>query len=230
MELTIDMYNSLQHQAKILYKEEEALLIQDVHSCIYYSMTTSQDGARRMMKHIPCGAALLVTHDVFSKEEIASDKKWHYEDGCHLYKYPSTKQIPISLPLGYTLKMIHEEYMEEVIKLYSEQMPELANETYIKLCMDGGMLAILEENQLCAFISVHEGGYGSIGMLEVKQSYRRRGFGQLLEQAMINEQLRRGNIPYGEIFYGNQASLLLQKKVGMCPCGYSYWFYNEEND
>ena len=52
-------------------------------------------------------------------------------------------------------------------------------------------------------------------MLEVLPAYRRRGLGELLQRAAINLALERGQIPFGQIIDGNEASLALQRKLGM---------------
>lgn len=145
---------------------------------------------------------------------------------AHIVLIFRKEPLEIEIPSGYDVKRVTRDYMEDVIALYGKEMPDLANTEYMGLCMDACMFGVFEGTVLCGFISVHSAGRGSIGMLEVKEEYRGRGFGVLLERVMIHEQIKRGLIPYGEIFVENEASIQLQKKVGM-EVGESqtYWYY-----
>ena len=149
-----------------------------------------------------------------------------YENICYHCAYTEKKPLTIVIPKGYVINYLSEKHIPEVIELYAKEMPALATPDYIKLNIDSGMLGIFHQEELCGFIGVHEGGYGSIGMLEIKEAYRRNGLAVVLERAMINQQIERGRIPYGEIFIQNRESLKLQEKVGI-PVGneLTYWFY-----
>jgi tRNA (guanine37-N1)-methyltransferase len=63
------------------------------------------------------------------------------------------------------------------------------------------------------FIGLHK--EGTMGMLHIFEKYRRRGMGYTLEALLINRLLERGEIPYGHVVNNNQASLMLQKRIGM---------------
>lgn len=224
--LYVDMLSAKQQGAWILYEDEEAILIQDQHSEIYYCAAKSKEAANRLKNVLPRNFEILVSHDKYCNEIITRETGIHYENRCYHCAYLSNKSLPIDLPQGYTIQDIHEAYMEDVIELYRTEMPSLANEEYMGLCMAAGMYGVMRNKELCGFISVHEGGYGSIGMLEIKPQYRRKGLGIALERYMINVQLQRGKIPYGEIFMENKASLYLQEKVGMqIGSELTYWFY-----
>ena len=54
-----------------------------------------------------------------------------------------------------------------------------------------------------------------MGILEVIPEYRRRGIATALEGMMINKKLKEGRIPYDHVVLGNDASLGLQKSLGM---------------
>ena len=53
------------------------------------------------------------------------------------------------------------------------------------------------------------------GMLEVLPQFRRRGLAEVLEAALIAQQLERGRFPYCHVRHGNAASEALQKKLGL---------------
>ena len=84
------------------------------------------------------------------------------------------------------------------------------------------MFGIDAEGELAAFAGVH--AEGSMGMLEVLPAYRRRGMGEALEAWLIGWMLERGRVPFCQIFDGNEASLRLQKKLGLkLASGRLYW-------
>lgn len=224
--LYVDMIQSIEQGATILYEDGHALLIKDTYSDIVYATADNRGSARKMVAHVPTSFEILVTHDTYCNDVLEDVRQLRYDRMCSHCAYFSKELMPIDIPNGYMVKRVTREYMEDVIELYGKEMPDLANEEYMGLCMDGGMFGVFEETTLCGFISAHSQGRGSIGMLEVKEEYRGRGFGVLLERVMINKQIKRGAIPYGEIFIENEASLRLQKKVGMeIGTSQTYWYY-----
>lgn len=77
----------------------------------------------------------------------------------------------------------------------------------------GSMFGACVEDQLAGFIGVHT--EGAMGMLTVLEAYRGRGIGSALLTYLIRQELRRGHIPYSQMFQENQTAMALQKKVGM---------------
>ena len=66
---------------------------------------------------------------------------------------------------------------------------------------------------LAGFIGTHH--EGSMGMLEIFPEYRRLGLGYALESALIRRLMEQGAIPYCQVYEGNEASLRLQRKLGL---------------
>lgn len=77
----------------------------------------------------------------------------------------------------------------------------------------GQMWGLFENNKLAGFIGTHD--EGAIGMLEILPQHRRKGYGYALEAWLIAHQLRLGWIPYCHVVEGNEASIHLQRKLGM---------------
>lgn len=86
----------------------------------------------------------------------------------------------------------------------------------------GVMLGVFVDGAPAGFIGVHDDT--SMGMLEVLPAYRRRGLGRALETALINRQLRRGILPWGEVFLDNVPSLRLQSGL-MTDAGIIHWHF-----
>ena len=92
--------------------------------------------------------------------------------------------------------------------------PESDNTEYLReRIASGRMWGIFDKDRLAGFIGMHT--EGSMGFLEVLPEYRRRGYGYALEGYLIALHLERGWTPFCHVVEGNDASLALQKKLGM---------------
>lgn len=223
--LYADMQNALRHQAVILYEDERSLLLQDISSGLTYCTALDAEAAANMIGHIK-DFDILVSHDEYCNQAIQQRFHITYENCCYHCVYTGHKRFFVDLPAGFHFAFVDERYMEDVIALYRKEMPELANAAYMRKAMDYGLIGVFHGDELAGFMGVHEGGSGSMGMLEVKSCYKRKGLGSALEKAVINMQLERGKIPYGEIFIDNTASLKLQEHVGLTIGDrLTYWFY-----
>ena len=77
------------------------------------------------------------------------------------------------------------------------------------------------------YIGLH--GEGSMGLLHVFPEYRRRGYAEALYSTLINNQLKKGRLPFAQIIEGNEASLALQRKLGFTLSrDLIYWMWREE--
>lgn len=79
-----------------------------------------------------------------------------------------------------------------------------------------------EKKIVAGFIGVHENG--SMGMLYVEKAYRGQGLAASLESWLINNQLKRGEIPFCQIGEENIPAIQLQKKLGLYLCGEPMWW------
>jgi tRNA (guanine37-N1)-methyltransferase len=119
------------------------------------------------------------------------------------------------------LRILGPEYLETV---HAHYHPEKDGAYLLDRLEQRTMLGVFVEDQLAGFIGTHS--EGSIGMLEVFPAYRRQGLASALERGMMFLQMRQGWQPYGHIIVGNDASLALQKKLGLTVAeGHVYWLY-----
>ena len=77
----------------------------------------------------------------------------------------------------------------------------------------GCMLGAFIHDEFAGYIGFHDDG--SMGMLHVFQEYRGRKIGKALETYLINYALELGQIPYGQVVEGNEASRRLQESLGL---------------
>lgn len=87
-------------------------------------------------------------------------------------------------------------------------------EDYLRSLLERGQLfGGFQEDTMVGFVGRHE--EGSIGLLEIFPSYRRRGFATELERYMINQELSLNHVPFGQVLTDNAPSLALQHSLGM---------------
>lgn len=82
-----------------------------------------------------------------------------------------------------------------------------------------------DEKKPAGYIGIHEDG--SMGMLYVDKAYRHQGLAVSLESWLINQLLKRGEIPYCQVEKGNVSALRLQEKMGLYLCDEPMWWLSE---
>lgn len=99
-------------------------------------------------------------------------------------------------------------HIAEAEKAYHDEsgyLRERAEQHALFGLFDGGALA--------GFAGFHS--EGSMGMLEIFPAFRRRGYALQLEAFLIGTALAEGRIPYCHVIDGNEASLRLQRRMGL---------------
>ncbi len=130
-----------------------------------------------------------------------------YHLGCVQAVYTSKQRFACSP--AFSIQRLGLEDLEIVMEHYTH-----ADSTYItERIASGCMRKAVVDGRLAAFIGRH--AEGTIGMLQVLPDFRRRHIAEELEKAYINLLLEDGRTPYCHVHTENQASLSLQKKLGM---------------
>lgn len=221
--LYADILQSLRLGGEILWEDDEGILVKDKISHILYSAATTYEAGKRIVQHLPDRFEILVAHDLYTDPPL-QELGLHYEQTCYHCVYIGTEDVPVNLSSGYEIRRLDTSVMAIIIAMYSHSMESLANEEYIRKCLEDGMYGVWQNEELCGFIGVHD--LASIGLLEIKEEHRRKGLAISLIQHMINEQLHKGRIPYGEIFTYNKASIKLQEKTSMeVGKDLTYWYF-----
>lgn len=81
------------------------------------------------------------------------------------------------------------------------------------LIRTGQLYGACVNDQLAGFAGTHV--EGTLGLLTVLPEYRRQGLGLALERYVIRQEVRRGHIPFCQMFDDNLTSLRLQQKAGI---------------
>ena len=119
------------------------------------------------------------------------------------------------------LKKLKKEDLEFIKKIYNDGTDGKEVEETFK---NNNLLGYYENNELIGFIGRHVDS--SIGMLYVKEKYRKKGYGSIILKAGFT--FWENQIPFSHIIIGNIASEKLHKKLE-CKIGKKivYWLFNK---
>ena len=90
------------------------------------------------------------------------------------------------------------------------------------LIRTGQLYGACVNDQLAGFAGTHV--EGTLGLLTVLPPYRRQGLALALERYVIRQELRRGHIPFCQMFDSNDISLHLQQQAGMALHPQPIWW------
>lgn len=223
--LRIDMIEAIKRgRAEVLYAEEDAVLLKTRGWLMLLCCDTVEAGVRALSARDPaCGA--VVAHSEAARDAVKKViPAFTHVSPCWQAYYPKTEPIP--MPDVCDVRP----FKKEDIPFLMEHYHTGASREYFEERIDENELfAGYRDGKLCAFIGFHDDGSG--GMLEVLPEYRRLGIGSALEIHILNEALRRGWTPYGQIFVGNEPSRKLQQSLGMIVSdGEIYWMHPEREE
>lgn len=194
--------------ADSLIAEEGGVLLHDT-GCGAWMLAAEPEAAEAFLDRVPAGCDLFVGHDMAYFELARARFGLPEREICWSAAY--LDNVPLSVPaFGGALRLLDRSWAPWVLEHYSHTFADLA---YMERAVERGIIGAFVDGQPAGFVGFHD--EGSIGMLEVLPAYRRRGLGSILQRAAINLALERGQIPFGQIIDGNEASLSLQRKLGM---------------
>lgn len=204
----MDMLEPLRRgTAELLYAEEDGVLL--CESGGIHMMSAAGPAAAERCFALLSRCAMLVGHELWYKAEAVRRFGLHEEQICYQAAWLAPDP-PAAAPFGGELRLLGEEMAQWVYDHYSHPFGGVA---YMQGALRRGMLGAFVDGACAGFAGFHE--EGSIGMLEVLPAYRRRGVGEALLRGAVRLALERGQYAFGQVFTDNQASLALQRKVGM---------------
>ena len=145
---------------------------------------------------------------------------WRLDMLCKQAAYEGTALVDVPAADGVSLD-IRPLSMQDLSFVKAHYHVKLSD-AYMAARMQSGMLGAFVDGACAGFIGTH--AEGSIGLLEVLPAYRRHGLGRILEAAMINRRLSDGELPYCQVLTVNEASLTLQKRLGMTVSQGNVWW------
>ena len=128
----------------------------------------------------------------------------------HLAIYEEGTPIPVDAAKD--VRVIDETYLETVLAHYTRS-DQADDEWVAQALAEGKFLGGFDGDELVGFIGEHP--EGSMGMLEVFEGHRRKGWAHALEATKINQALSSGQVPWGQVFPHNRISLALQRSLNL---------------
>lgn len=177
----------------------------------------SEDG-KFLMSDMQSGASLCekirglsLTPELFTlKSNDASQaviERFSLHGGEYCTQWVYEKDAP-PLPVTADICPLPQEYIDLAATVYHDE------DGYIRSRVEAHALyGLFDGGALAGFAGFH--GEGSMGMLEIFPEYRRCGYAMQLESFLIGTALDEGRVPYCHVIDGNEASLRLQRKMGL---------------
>ncbi len=190
----------------ILAQREDGLLFEDQSSDIVYLCADSDESARSLLETLDdCETMVFeqVSLDAYIRERYQFT--WHTPVLNTVYN----KKTPVPVDPDFVLKPLSMADFP-LVRAYYDLIGDEGLADHLKR---GDMLGGYVAGELVGFIGRHE--EGSLGMLYVLPQFRRRGYAWQLEGHLINRVLAAGERVFGQVIVGNEASLALQRKIGM---------------
>ena len=192
---------------EIIEQSEDLLFIRDSVSRAYMlACEDAAEGADVLARHIDEKTDLLMVSDLSLGREAL--RKFGFAGGIECYQAAWYGGLP-DTGSSLRIRRAEEADLDLLLRNYDHLSPG-----DLELIVERRKLLLgCEGGELVGFIGEHL--EGSMGLLHVFPPFRRRGFGEALEKIMIAETMREGYVPFGQITKDNEASLRLQKKLGL---------------
>lgn len=218
----LDMTEPVRRGAgRVLSADEDGALVavetEGEGGTLYTLCAQSEDAARRLCALIPPHPSYVTVHEALSFPVLREKFGYQAMNPCWQVAYLESTPLPLPV-LPFALRPLTLDDLPQVREHY-----HLTGEDYLAaLLSQGRMTGAFDGDSLAGFIGLHE--EGTVGLLEVFPSYRRRGLATLLQAHMTNRELALGHVPYGQVFEGNGPSLALQRSLGFeCSKGRMFW-------
>ena len=209
---------------KELYRGEEGSILLEEDDGFYTVMSDILDGETLLERLRTLQMPTFDLATVKSEDAHQALVREYDFDGCNpctqwVYCRPEPPKYPAC-----DIRPLAMDYAQTAGEQYHH------NFDYVRDRIEAGkMWGLFEDGKLAGFIGVHT--EGAMGMLEIYPAYRKRGYGYALEAFLIGHQMKTGATPYCHVIDGNDASIHLQKKVGLQKADLpAIWCWKENED
>lgn len=203
---------------EILYAEDDGVLLRELVSGAY--MCSARDAEKDKDLLRPLGKrGLFCLHRKDTADRLAETYAFASRLECFQAVYTSGRRFAENSVLD--IRQLDVGHLDTIYAYYHDYVEyEYLRRRLASGAIYGGFLG----ETLCGFIGTHE--EGSIGILEVLDEYRGRGFGSALEKFMVDLILDRDEIPFAQLSVDNQISLALHRKLGFeISTDRLYWLF-----
>lgn len=205
--------------AQIIERADDAILLKDTMSkALMLACDDVAKGIEILERNNGEEKSLIMISNAELGHMIA--EKFAYENVMECYQLAYLSKEP---PKADDVLEYKTATMED-FPLISREYDLVSEEELKELIERGNIVMGYENSSPVGFIGEHM--EGSVGLLQVLQEHRRKGYGTALEIEMIRRTLEKGYIPFGQVVVGNTASLELQKKLGLTKSeGTIFWMW-----
>jgi len=193
--------------AELFYGGDDGVFLREIESDVFMLSMVNQERGKEFLRDAGEQELFCVYQEYLARYLV---NKYNYvkEMTCFQAIYNKKEYLPRKIA-DLEIKALDLSYAEKVYQHYSAHVDlDYLKRRLLAGVMYGGFVA----GELCGFVGTHE--EGGIGLLEVFEKYRMRGYGAELESHLINLLLDHGEIPYAQIMEGNVASYVLHEKLG----------------
>lgn len=216
----IHMMESLcRGQGEILLDDGEKLLLYDRGCKLCMVSAENERAGEELLGLIPKETKLFISSRDFLNALLVKHLSCQIYHECIQVCYPQKQLLPVKYR---EIRPLLQEHAEYVLAHYHMGAPGYIEERIS--C--GAMFGAFSGERLLGFAGIHDDG--SMGMLFVEEACRGRGIGEALEAYCINRLCERGFTPYAHIVVGNEASLRLQKRLGLYASSQPVWWLGRQ--
>ncbi len=210
---------------EMIYDKADGICVYDQVNQLYYADALNTQAAETILQNTMHMTGDLVARGVIMKQ-VCEQRNLRLSKPYQFAVFMETvPQKVVQIP--YQIHKLTKDAIPYICAHYSYK--PLAIPKYIEERIEAGMLGAFHGHQLIAFIGTHDSG--SIGLLEVETKHQRKGIGAVLTLSMIKEQLKKGLIPYAELFTDNQKSRKMAEKLKLkLSKSLIYWVYLDVNE
>ncbi|HIV98868.1 MAG TPA: GNAT family N-acetyltransferase [Candidatus Ornithospirochaeta avicola] len=155
-----------------------------------------------------------VRGDVFAKKML-SHFSLEMSEPCYFYIYRGERK-------GVDETLFYPVPLSDAALVSSQYRHHSDLESIKRAINENRIFGLYENSELVAFSGFHE--EGSMGMLEVFPSYRRKGYGMMMEEYVINRAMELGRVPFCDVYISNEASIALQEKLFLERAESLHWW------
>lgn len=201
----------------VVSSSDRGALIQDKTKRILMLSASSVSNAEELLQDQK-NIKLIVAYQDFLVDFLKEKYSLNFANKCVQAVYLSKKYLKIDE--RFTFAPLTIENLKKITECYHYESP--AN--LAKKLKNGEIFGAFLDGIWVGFVGMHD--EGTMGLLEVFPPFRREGVGTALSSFMINRNLSQGFIPFGHIVSNNEASLALNRKLGLTISqNYLYWIY-----
>jgi len=206
--------------AEIFHAGDDGIFIQDKMSGAFMLSFCDLDKGKELLDSIDRVELICIY-----QKELAQyfQEKHNYDKYEENFQAVYMKNEPVTVSAeGLEIRTLDVDSLDLIYEHYNHHV----SYDYLRRRLDSGAIyGGYCEGTFCGFAGTHE--EGAVGILKVLDEFRRRGFAEALEGHVINAVLANGEVPFVQVSPDNEASIGLQRKLGLEVSGDKlYWLFD----